>query len=481
MDTTLEPQGTLRDIFYIIFKHKVKICTLFFTVVLTVTAGSFLMSPTYEASSKILLKFGRENVYSPTTPAGGSTPIVMDLSREERLNSEVEMLTGRNLAEKAIRDIGLEALYPELLEKPLFSFGAPSKLTPFDRALLVFEKKLTVEALKKSNIIDIRFQHQDPAAAARVVNTLVAVFLEHHISVYKESGGYGFFIEQVNLCEKKLKDSEEELKAFKSSNNIVALQEQKSVLLKQIAEIETERAKTQGELNENAGRIRALNSQQSAGAEAGSMGQETDFNPQSMSVIRNKVSELKMQEEKLLGSYNEQSIPVVKIRQEIARAKQLLEKEEKTYHGKAVSSISQNISALKAKETSQQQHLTTYQAELNKINSAEMRLGELERQVKINEDNYQLYLKKMEEARISNAMDSQKLANISVVDPALPPLKPVKPKILLNIILSILLGGFASIGLAFSLEYFSHTFNKPEEVEQQASLKVLAAIPSIKR
>ena len=37
-----------------------------------------------------------------------------------------------------------------------------------------------------------------------------------------------------------------------------------------------------------------------------------------------------------------------------------------------------------------------------------MRLTELERQVKINEDNYQLYLKKMEEARISNAMDSQK-------------------------------------------------------------------------
>ena len=72
MDTTLEPQGTLRDIFYIIFKHKVKICTLFFTVVLTVTAGSFLMSPTYEATSKILLKFGRENVYTPTTPAGAA-------------------------------------------------------------------------------------------------------------------------------------------------------------------------------------------------------------------------------------------------------------------------------------------------------------------------------------------------------------------------------------------------------------------------
>jgi polysaccharide biosynthesis protein PslE len=481
MDTTLEPQGTLRDILHIVFKHKVKICTLFFTVVLTVTAGSLLMSPTYEATSKILLKFGRENVYSPTTPAGGGTPIVMDTFREERLNSEVEMLTGRNLAEKVIRDIGLEALYPDLLEKPFFSFGASAKITPVDRALLVFEKKLTVEAVKKSNIIDIQFQHKDPAVAARVVNKLVAVFLEHHINVYRDSGEYGFFIEQVKLCEKKLKDAEEELKEFKSVNNITALQEQKSVLLKQIAEIETALAKTQGELGENAGRIRALKSHQSIGSEPGSMGQETDFNPYAISAIRNKLSELKLQEEKLLGSYNEQSIPVVKIRQEIERAKQLLEKEEKTYHAKAVSSINQNVSALKAKETSQQQHLTTYQAEINKISSAEMRLKELERQAKINEDNYQLYLKKLEETRISNAMDSQKLANISVVEPALPPIKPIKPKILLNIILSILLGVFASIGMAFSLEYFSHTFNKPEDVEQQVSLKVLAAIPSIKR
>ena len=125
------------------------------------------------------------------------------------------MLTGRNIAEKVIRDIGLAgALSGASGEAALFIRRRCKPVTPSDRALLVFQKKLSVEAVKKSNIIDIRFQHKDPAVAARVVNKLVAVFLEHHISVYKESGGYDFFIEQVNLCEKKLKDSEEELKAL---------------------------------------------------------------------------------------------------------------------------------------------------------------------------------------------------------------------------------------------------------------------------
>jgi len=86
----------------------------------------------------------------------------------------------------------------------------------------------------------------------------------------------------------------------------------------------------------------------------------------------------------------------------------------------------------------------------------------------------------MEEARISNAMDNQKIANISVVEPALPPIKPVKPKKLLNIILSIILGGVAAVGVAFSSEYFSHSFNNAEDVKKHLDLPVLASIPDLK-
>jgi capsular exopolysaccharide synthesis family protein len=482
MDTPIEHQDTVRDMFYILFKHKRKIITLFFSIVLTATIGSLLMSPTYEASSKILLKFGRENVYMPINPAGGNNAqVLLDPSREEqRINSEVELIQGRNILEQVIRDVGPATIYPDIDKKPWIALGASPKRTAANRALLKFEKMLTVQAVKKSNIIDIRFQNEDPVVAAQVVNKLVEVFLDHHLKVYQESGEFNFYSNQVNMLEKKLKDSEGELNQFKSTNNIFELQEQKKVLLNQISLLEIDLAKTQGELNENVGKIKALNAPSATASDAAGMGQETDFNPYAISTLRNRLAELKQQEEKLLTNYNEQSIAVVNIRKEIAKAKQLLDREEKIYHDKAVASITQNLSSFKAKEISQQQHLEKFRAELNKINSAEMRLAELERQKKLHEDNYQLYIKKMEEARISNAMDSQKIANISVVGPALPPIKPIKPKVLLYIVLSIFVGAFASIGLALSLEYFSHTFNKPENVEQRASLKVLAVIPKRK-
>jgi uncharacterized protein involved in exopolysaccharide biosynthesis len=110
----------------------------------------------------------------------------------------------------------------------------------------------------------------------------------------------------------------------------------------------------------------------------------------------------------------------------------------------------------------------------------ELRLKELDRQVTLNEANYQLYVKNMEEARISNAMDSQKLANISIVEPASPPIQPVKPKKVLNIILSIILGGVAAVGVAFSSEYLSHSFNNSEDVKKHLDLPVLASIQEMK-
>ena len=479
MNTENESLGNVRDLLNVVFKHKAKIITCFLTVVVTVTVVTFLLPPTYEASSKILVKFGRENIFTPTNPASSGTPILFDASREERINSEVEILTGRNLIEKVISDLGVKTIYPDIDKKPLIPRPASRELTSLEKATLTFQKKLSVEGVKKSNIISITFQHKDPHIAAQVVNKQIDAFLEHHLTVYKESEKYGFFDDQVRLLDTRLKDSENELETFRKQNSISSLNEQKKLLLQQISNLEVSLTETESEISKNKGKIQALRGAPSATLTGTGMGEETELNPYAISGIRNKLSELKLKEQELLGKYVEQSELVVNIRQEIAKAHELLAKEEKNYHDKVVNSISHTLNALKSKEKTQKQQLTNYQRKLSKINSVEFKLIELERQVKINGENYHLYVKHMEEARISNAMDNQKLANISVVEPALPPIKPVKPNKLLNIILSIFLGGFAGLGVAFSSEYFSHSFNNSEDVKKQLDLPVFASIPEM--
>ena len=59
------------------------------------------------------------------------------------------------------------------------------------------------------------------------------------------------------------------------------------------------------------------------------------------------------------------------------------------------------------------------------------------------------------------------------------PLNRFLPKVLLNIVLAIFLGGFGGLGLAFFGEYLDDSLEKPEDVERTLHLPVLASIPEL--
>ncbi len=167
METTNYPNiqdssgGSLRDFLAILFKRKAAILTIFLATVITVAVGSFLMSPTYEARSSLLVKFGREFIYR--SEVGDKAPMI-SFNQEEAINSEINILTSRDIIERVIKTIKLENIYPELAKNP------PARMTPMEAAVIVFQKKLTAEGIKKSSVIEVSFQHKDPQVAARAVN-----------------------------------------------------------------------------------------------------------------------------------------------------------------------------------------------------------------------------------------------------------------------------------------------------------------------
>jgi uncharacterized protein involved in exopolysaccharide biosynthesis len=489
MEKSYVVHTSLRDILSAIFKYDHLVVIIFIAIVSTTAIASFLFPKVYEANSKVMVKFGRENVYTPTSStAREGQPLLFDYSREERINSEVEILKGRNLIEEVISELGVEKIYPDLNKKPFISISFSQEPEPiekashlFTKATLLFMKNLQVEAVRKSDIIDIKYQHRDPFIAAQVVNKLIDVFLEFHLNVYKKSHGYEFFDTQVSILKVKLKDSENEYESFCRENNITSLDEQRSLLLQTSSSLKADLEKTRSEISEYEGKMYALIGHDTAHISEIEMGEETDINPLAISSIKNRLNELRLEKEGLLNKYTPLSMPVMNINKEIDKAQELLKKEEKTYHDKAITSINHTLSALKKRGQVQAIQLDGYQGELDRINGLVLRLKDLERKVKLNEETYQLYVKHMEEARLSQAMDSQKIANISVVEPALPPIKPIKPKIMLNMALAVLLGMFTGILVPLYMKYLQHSFCNREDVKKYLELPVLASIPEIER
>ena len=459
---------SLRDFLYVVFKHKTKILAVFLATVITVTAASFIMKPTYEADSKILIKFGRENIYIPATEH--VSPIV-NLNPQEEINSEIEILKSRGLVERTVRTLGVENIYPGLLKKT--PGHKKEALTPFDKAVLMVQKKLDIEGVKKSDVIHVRFQHHDPHMAANVVNTLVDFYLDQHLNVHKNPGEYGFFKEQVAIAEKKLKRSEQALEEFKDRHCISSLDNQKELILKQASDLQAALNKTLRQIDETQNKINEIKTQLAGNPLEITVGMEMDRNPHVVASLREKLIELQSTEQQLLTKYREDSRTVQNKRMEIGKVKKSLAKEElKIYQA--------DLKALRVREASQKAHLAGYQKEINKLNELEVQLRRLKRHRDSNEKNYQLYLTKLEESRISDNMDMEKMANVSVIQTALVPLKPVKPKKLLNIILAVILGAAGSLGLAFFSEFMDHSFTTGTYFEEKLGMPLLASIQEFK-
>ncbi len=72
-----------------------------------------------------------------------------------------------------------------------------------------------------------------------------------------------------------------------------------------------------------------------------------------------------------------------------------------------------------------------------------------------------------------------KVENVNVIDPAIRPGSPVKPRPKLNMAIAGALGLMVSLGIVFVMEYLDNTIKTPEQVTELLALPVLGTIPRI--
>ena len=98
------------------------------------------------------------------------------------------------------------------------------------------------------------------------------------------------------------------------------------------------------------------------------------------------------------------------------------------------------------------------------------------RTAKEDETNYLLYTKKKEEARIEDALDRNRLLNVSIVEnPSLPSIPTRSP--LLFALVGVLLAAAVSLGVVFAIDYADQSFRTPSEVLSELRIPVLASVP----
>jgi uncharacterized protein involved in exopolysaccharide biosynthesis len=330
--------------------------------------------------------------------------------------------------------------------------------------------------------------------STNILTKLINFFREKHIIAHRTSGSYEFFDKQSGQLRNEVSKTEEELKKLKSKTGVASLEEQRRILMNRVGSLQQENEATQAALAISRAKVQELKGKL-AGMSPTLVTQETrGTSNQAADLMRARLYELQLKEQELLSKYTPTSMPVKEVRRQIEAAEALLAKEDPTrtqvitgintaYQDINLELIKEgaSLSSLEAKASVIKSQLGGARSEIAELNHTEVMMVGLQRELSLLDSKYRKYSENLEQARIDQALLTNKISNISVVqDPTTSP-EAVRPRKALNIALGFFLGIFGGIGLAFFSEYFDHSLKTPRDVEEKLNLPTLASIPVFKK
>ncbi|HEX5473743.1 MAG TPA: hypothetical protein VFX12_03690, partial [Vicinamibacterales bacterium] len=122
--------------------------------------------------------------------------------------------------------------------------------------------------------------------------------------------------------------------------------------------------------------------------------------------------------------------------------------------------------------------IASYRERARKLDTEGATQDVLKRSMQIAEENYRLYLKKAEEARISDALDRTRIANVAIAEPPTVPALPAGPGRLLVALIGAAAALFIGLFTAYLLDFLSPYCTTPGEVEDALGIPVLATLPA---
>jgi succinoglycan biosynthesis transport protein ExoP len=511
-------QISLGDYLRVIFKRKALIIGVFLIISLGIGLAVFRQPTLYEVSGKLLVTRSRADlVLTPSAPGSSNAGFI--LPQQQDMTAEVELLKGRALAKAVIETLGLYRPVQASADKvpvmlaglmplptsltswlPPWLGGAPTNAAenersgpePLDRMAAGIQRGLTVQVIPNSNVIEVRYRSTDPERSVNVVNTLLKLYLDRYLEIHRPPGVTAFLAEQLQRYEQKLRESEDAMRRFEGRTTFVNAANQMEVYSRQLAEAEQTLMKTRYDILDKQQKLSSMKAYVSSVPERLITSQQVRHNPL-IETLQMRLLEMEMEREKLLQSYTEQDRRVHEINERMAIVRQRLGEQPAWVPSSETSQLhplrqqwqesmlttQTSLDRLKIDQQEATEQFARLKHRIGEIAQYAVDGAELTREVKANEEAYLLYRKKVEEARISQAMDEQKIVNVTIAEGPAIPIAPITSKGL-SYAFALIVGLVAGVGGGFLREFVDDSVKTAADVTSGTALPVLASIPEEK-
>ena len=471
-----------RDALAVAFRHK-RVMALSFCGILLGTILAAVMQPKeYRTSTKFLIE--RERIDPIISPGASTPPSFRGGITEEELNSEVELLESADVLRQVAVSCGLHQQTSFLTSL----LGGGDEATRIAKAVDRLQKGLKIELVRKSNVISVSYAASDPQLAARVLIALDDAYLKKNVAVHRAPGQFEFFDQETEVYRKNLAEAEEKLKGFSNEDGGVAPQLSRDITLQKLNDFHASLQQIRADVATTEERIRALEKQSDTTPQRlTTQARQTDDAPV-LQTLKSTLMGLELKRTELLTKYQPTYALVQEVDKQIAdtRASIAAEgpiREETTDRNPTYAWINEELakaradySALQARAAAIQAIVSMYEAKARKLEAKGIVQQDLLRTMKTDEENYLVYQRKREEARMTDALDRTRIINVAVAErPGVPALPANSPWT--SLVVGFLLAVTVSLGMAVTLEYFDPSFRTPGEVLAELNIPVLAAVP----
>lgn len=436
-------------------------------------AATLLMTPIY--SSSVTLQIDREA--ARVLNVDEVQPRETLTQSEEFFQTQYGLLRSRSLAERVVESLGLansDGFFEGMGYAPPVRTGTAAEHTAArrDAALSILQANLGVNPVRGSRLVVVTFESPDPQLAARIANAYAENFIQSNLDRKYESSSYAreFLEERIAQTKARLEESERALVAYAESQQIINLREADSA---------------DGEAQSLAGmNLASLNTALSRASADRIAAQEKWRQAASASVLNlpevqanPTVQRLTEERARVQAEYQEKLQVFQPAFPQMIQLQARLDELDAQIQSVATSirnSIQSEYTVAANEERSLQAQVNALKSDVLDLRDRSVQYNILLREVDTSRTLYDGLLQRYKEVGITGGVAAN---NISVVDRAIPPEQPSKPRLFVNLALAIILGLGLGLMSAFLLEALDETLATPEDVESKLGLPLLAVIP----
>ncbi len=454
----------------VLLKHRWTVVATLIIVVTVVTVVTLRTTPVYEAVGRIAVARENNDVLGLKGTGGGMLSSDFDdYDYTVALDTQMKILQSDAVALATAKELQLD-------KSPAFASKSPNSNDPLavpsvdpqqEAALMGFvQGGLKLAMVPKTRIIEIHFSNPDPQLAAKVVNTLVQVYVEQNFKTKFDSAMQtsDWLSKQLSDLQLKVETSQEKLVRYQKEKGILGIDEKENIVTSKLDELNRELTAAEADRIQKESKYRMTLSgspELIASVDANSLlyrlrQQESD--------LRNQIAQAEVQ----LGPQH----PRIR---EMNNQLQQIQATVRNEIDKLSGRIKADYQAAAQRESLLRAALEGQKQEANKLNESAIEYSLLKRDVETNRQLYEGLLQKLKEASVTAGLKS---SNIRVVDVARVPLAPAKPDKRRNIMLALAMGLVGGVVLAFLLEAVDNTVRTPEQAQVISSLPALGIIPA---